>query len=73
MDDDRMPLGDQSAMMWEVSADRRRVRAHLPPVRLAGTANRLSIYFDMDAEAVDGLLQRLAEVRAQMLPPLTRN
>jgi hypothetical protein len=73
MDDDRMPLGDQSAMMWEVSTDRHRVRAYLPPLHLAGAEKPLSIYIDMDAEGVDGLLQRLAEVRAQMLPALMRN
>jgi len=28
----------------------------------------LSIYIDMDAGAVDDLLQRLAEARAHMLP-----
>jgi hypothetical protein len=72
MDDDRMPLV-QSAMMWQVSEDRRTVRAHLPPLRIAGTLKPLSIYYDMDAEAVDMLLQRLAEVRAQMLPAPNRN
>jgi hypothetical protein len=73
MNDDRMPLGDQLAMTWEVSADRRSVRAHLPPLHLAGANRPLSIYLDMDAEGVDGLPQRLAEVRAQMLPSLKRS
>jgi hypothetical protein len=71
MNDDRMPLGDQLAMTWEVSADS--VRAHLAPLHLAGANRPLSIYLDMDAEGVDGLPQRLAEVRAQMLPSLKRS
>jgi hypothetical protein len=73
MDDDSMPLGSQSAMMWQVSEDRRIARMQLPPLRLAGTGGPLSIYFDMDAEAIDELLRKLSEVRAQMLPALKRN
>ena len=68
MNNDGMPLGDRSAMMWSVSEDRRTARAHLPPLRLSGTQKPLIISFDLDAKAVDDLLQRLAEVRAQMLP-----
>ena len=68
MGNDGMPLGHQSAMMWGVSEDRRTARAHLPPVRLAATQKPLSIYFALDAEAVDDLIRRLAEVRSQMLP-----
>ena len=49
------------------------MRALLPPLRLAGASQPLSIYYDMDAEAVDALMQRLAEVRAQMLPPPDRH
>lgn len=67
-----MPLGVQSAMTWQLSEDRQTARAHLPPLLLAGS-KPLSIYFDMDAGAIDELLRRLAEIRAQMLPPLKRH
>jgi hypothetical protein len=53
MEDDRMLLADQAATMLEVSAERSRVRAHLPPLHVVGTENPLSISFEMDAEAVD--------------------
>jgi hypothetical protein len=73
-DEDRMPpLSDRSAMMWHISEDRLTARAHLPPLQIADASRPLSIYFDMDAEAVDSLMQRLAEVRAQMLPALKQN
>jgi hypothetical protein len=42
-------------------------------LQIADASRPLSIYFDMDAEAVDSLMQRLAEVRAQMLPALKQN
>jgi hypothetical protein len=72
MADERMPLG-QWAMIWQVSEDRRTVRALLPPLRIPGATKPLSIYYDMDAEAVDDLQRRLAEIRAQMLPAPKRN
>ncbi len=72
MADERMRLG-QWAMIWQVSEDRRTVRALLPPLRIAGATKPLGIYYDMDAEAVDDLQRRLAEIRAQMLPAPKRN
>lgn len=49
------------------------MRALLPPLRIPGATKPLSIYYDMDAEAVDDLQRRLAEIRAQMLPAPKRN
>jgi hypothetical protein len=72
-DDGRMPLGKGWAVTYEVSADQRRARMHLPPLQLAGVRKPLRIYMDLDAEAVDALLRQLAEIRAQMLPALRRN
>jgi hypothetical protein len=60
-------------MMWEVSEDRRTVKAYLPRIRLAHAAEPLNIHFVLDAGAADDLLQRLAEVRSQMLPAQQRN
>jgi len=48
-------------------------RLLLPPLQLAGVRKPVSIYMDMGAEDVDALLQRLAEVRTQMVPAPTRN
>ena len=46
---------------------------HLPPLQLADVRKPISIYVDMDAEAVEALLRRLAEIRMQMLPPPQRH
>ena len=70
---DRMPLGTGIAVTCEVSADQRTARMHLPPLQLAGVRKPISIYLDMDAEAIDALLQRLADVRTRMLPAPMRN
>ena len=70
-DDGRVPLG--WAVTYKVSADQRRVRMHLPPLRFAGVRKPVSIYMDLDAEAVDAFQRQLAEIRAQMLPALRRN
>ena len=72
-DEGRMPLGNGEMVTCEVSADRRSARMHLPPLLLAGVQKPNAIYMDMDAEAVDALLRRLAEVRTQMLPSPKRN
>jgi hypothetical protein len=46
---------------------------HLPPLQLAGVRKPVNIYMDMGPEDVEALLQRLAEIRAQMFPPLKRH
>lgn len=68
-----MALGKALAVTCEVSADQRTARMHLPPLQLGGVQKPISLYLDMDAEAVDALLRRLAEIRAQMVPPPVRN
>ena len=72
-EDGRMPLGNGQAVMCEVSADQQAVRMHLPPLHLATVRRPINICLDMDAEAVDALLQQLGEARMQMLPPPKRN
>ena len=69
-DDGRVPLG--WAVTYKVSADQRRVRMDLPPLRFAGVRKPVSLYMDLDAEAVDAFQRQLAEIRAQMLPALRR-
>lgn len=72
-DDGRMPHGEAGAITCEISDDQRTARMHLPPLRLATVRKPISLYLDMDAEAVDALLGRLAEVRTRMLPAPKRN
>ena len=40
------------AVTYEVSADRRRTRMHLPPLQVAGEGKSISIYMDLDAAAL---------------------
>ena len=72
-DDDGIAFGKALAVTCDVSADQRMARMHLPPLQLAGVRKPISLYLDMDAEAVDELLWRLAEVRMRMLPAQKRN
>ena len=72
MSDDSGMLGGL-AVTCEVCDDQRTARMHLPPLQLADVRKPISIYVDMDAEAVEALLRRLAEIRMQMLPPLQRH
>jgi hypothetical protein len=55
-----------------LSTDRRTIRLQLPPFRLARRKTPIEIHLDFEAEAVDEMLQRLTELRAQMLPPPVR-
>jgi hypothetical protein len=70
-DDSRMLLGNGWAITCE--AEGRVARMHLPPLQLAGVRKPVNIYMDMRADDVDALLQRLAEIRAQMSPPVKRH
>jgi hypothetical protein len=65
-----IPVESNCATMWTLSADRRSVRLALPPLRLAGMPEPLTVYMDFDAEAVDAMLERLSISRSQMLPAL---
>jgi hypothetical protein len=60
-DGGRLPLATGWAATYEVSADQRMARLHLPALRLAGVSKPVNI------------LRQLAEIRAQMLPALRRN
>jgi hypothetical protein len=72
-DDGGIAFGKTLAVTCDVSADQRTARMHLPPLQLTGVRKPISLYLDMDAEAVDELLWRLAEVRMRMLPAQKRN
>jgi hypothetical protein len=66
------PLSVSQAQLWRLSLDRRTVRLQLPPFRLARRKTPVDIHLDFEAEAVDEFLQRLSELRMQMLPPPNR-
>jgi hypothetical protein len=59
------------AQMWRLVADRRTVRMNLPPIRLSGVKDPVSLH--LDASTIDEILTRLTELRTQMLPPPVRN
>jgi hypothetical protein len=67
-----MPIETTQAQLWRLSPDRRSVRLQLPPLRLAGRQKPVDIHLDFEAEAVDEILQRLTELRMQMVPPPVR-
>jgi hypothetical protein len=69
----KMPVSQTQAEMWLLSADRRIVRLHIPPVQLAGVAKPLALHLDYNAKAVDEILDRLTALRSQMDPPPQRN
>ena len=67
-DNDQMPVAIEPDQAWILSEDRQSVRFHLPPLPIAGLPEPLRVHLDFDAEALDEMMVRLAELRAQMLP-----
>jgi hypothetical protein len=67
-----MPVDADQETMWRLSADRKTIRLALPPLPLAGLAEPLRAYMDLDAETVAAMLERLSTLRGQMLPPPPR-
>ena len=59
--------------MWTLSDDLETLRLQLPPLPIDGMPEPLRIHLDFDAAMVDKILQRLAVLRAQMLPAPQRN
>lgn len=71
--DDRMPTTWPQERMWTVSEDRLTVRMRLPPLPVQGMPRPLNVFMDLDARTVDEMIERLAVVRSQMLPPPERH
>ena len=72
----KMPVSQTQAEMWVLLADRQTVRFNFPPVPFWGLTRPvtlLRIFLGFDATAVDEMLERLTELRAQMLPAPMRN
>jgi hypothetical protein len=65
---DMMPIIHNQESMWQLSADRRRVRMQLPGLPIAGASEPLLVNIDFDAAVVDQIIERLQELRTQMVP-----
>ena len=64
----RKGIGSQEEW-WVLSADRRSLLLQLPPLAIDGLAEPLNLAREFDAGAIDQVLKRLSELRAQMLSP----
>ena len=62
----RKGIGSQEEW-WILSADRRSLLLQLPPLAIDGLPQPLSLALEFDAGAIDQVLKRLSELRAQML------
>jgi len=67
------PIDAPQPRMWTLAADRRTVRIELPQLPVASLPESLKVHLDFDAASVDAMLQRLTELRTQMLPPPVKN
>jgi len=66
---DEMPFTIAPEDAWTLSSDRTSVRFNLPPLPIVGLPEPLRVHLDFDAGALDQMLDRLAVLRSQMLPP----
>jgi hypothetical protein len=69
---DGMPVDLSPAEMFTL-LDRETVRLQLPALPLIGMDEPLRIHLDLDAVAVDEIIERLTALRTQMLPAPTLN
>ena len=63
-----MPVAVDQGSLWTLNADRLTVRLALPPLPLADLPP-INVKLDFDAATVDAMIERLAILRGQMLPP----
>lgn len=73
MNDDTIPIDWPQERMWTLSHDRQTVRLQLPPLPVDGVPEPLKVFMDFDAGTVEEMIERLIEVRAEMLPPMERH
>jgi len=64
----RTSVATDPETLLTLSSDRKSVRLHIPPVKLAGLPEPLRLHADFDAKAIDSLIDHLAYLRARMLP-----
>jgi hypothetical protein len=56
-------------MVWVLSPDRKTVRLSLPPLPLDGLPEPIKVDVDLDVATVDAILDRLVDLRSQMVSP----
>jgi hypothetical protein len=66
-----MPVEMPTKEMWTLSEDRKSVRLAVPSLPIAGLPQPLRVNIDFAADMVDAIIDRLTELRAQMLPTPT--
>jgi hypothetical protein len=71
-DHGRMQVEHSREQMWTLSEDRLSVRLQLPPLPIAGIPKSLDVFMDFRAGMIESMIQRLSELRVQMLPPPVR-
>jgi hypothetical protein len=67
--DDVMPVDVAKEMVWALSSDRKTVRLSLPPLPLNGLPEPIKVDMDLDIATVDAILDRLVDLRSQMVSP----
>jgi hypothetical protein len=67
--DDVMPVDIAKEMVWALSPDRKTVRLSLPPLPLDGLPEPIKVDVDLDVATVDAILDRLVDLRSQMVSP----
>ena len=67
--DDVMPVDVAKEMVWVLSPDRKTVRLSLPPLPLDGLPKPIKVDVDLDIATVDAILDRLVDLRSQMVSP----
>jgi hypothetical protein len=65
--DDVLPVDVAKEMVWTLSPDRKMVRLSLPPVPLDGLREPIKVDLDLDVATVDEMLDRLVDLRSQMV------
>ena len=67
--DDVKPVDVAKEMVWVLSHDRKTVRLSLPPLPLDGLPEPIKVDVDLDVATVDAILDRLVDLRSQMVSP----
>jgi hypothetical protein len=66
--EDVLPVDVAKEMVWTLRPDRKTVRLSLPPLPLDGLPEPINVD-DLDVATVDAILDRLVDLRSQMVSP----
>jgi hypothetical protein len=64
-----LPVDVAKEMVWALSPDHKTVRLSLPPLPLDGLLEPVKVDMDLDVATVDAILDRLVDLRSQMVSP----